>query len=359
MRKLYLFLLVAGVASLFDFSKRTIQTGGITLNAEPLAIKPGDYYIAGVVDQRRERTGIAALIDAGKSTCLYYADLQGGAETALNQFVRSSLPRDTSLRPVIIGLKKFNVTETAAAGGKVEGHVSMGMSFGLKKDDDTLHLVDYNAGATYERSPGPAQAIAPTLAHVLQNGLLYFNTWMEKRAGADGRFAKSLQVTFADYSENPEGDTIYYSAKRPLTWDDFKSRISSHRYDAEVYPTIGYSEHTLVKNSVVSLKIELRVALPKSACWVRGGGMSDYALNHEQRHFDIAKIAAEHFKRKLASEQLPVDNYDGFINCDYLDAYREMDKLQEQYDKETDHGANHAAQEEWDRKIDEELRRSP
>ncbi len=87
--------------------------------------------------------------------------------------------------------------------------------------------------------------------------------------------------------------------------------------------------------------------------------MSDYALNHEQRHFDIAKIAAEHFKRKLASEQLPVDNYDGFINYDYLDAYREMDKLQEQYDKETDHGANHAAQEGWDRKIDEELRRSP
>jgi hypothetical protein len=152
------------------------------------------------------------------------------------------------------------------------------------------------------------------------------------------------------------GDTIYYSAKRPLTWDDFKSQIPSKRFDAEIYPTFGYSERTSVKEAIINLNFEISVSLPKSTCWVRGGSMDAYTLNHEQRHFDIAKIVAEHFKRKVKAEWLPADNYDGPINVDYLDSYREMDSLQMTYDRETHHGADRYAQQEWNEKIDRELR---
>jgi len=53
---------------------------------------------------------------------------------------------------------------------------------------------------------------------------------------------------------------------------------------------------------------------------------------------------------------LTVDNYEGIINSDYLDAYREMDTLQKQYDNETRHGMDQFAQQRWNERIDKELR---
>ena len=55
-------------------------------------------------------------------------------------------------------------------------------------------------------------------------------------------------------------------------------------------------------------------------------------------------------------EKIPANNFDGPINEDYLEAYREMSKLQKQYDNETSHGANQAAQQHWNERIDKELK---
>jgi len=96
----------------------------------------------------------------------------------------------------------------------------------------------------------------------------------------------------------------------------------------------------------------MRVFLPKSAAWVKPEGRTSNALNHEQRHFDIVKVVALHFKQALTDMKLPVDNYDGYINVQYLDSYREMNQLQDQYDAETTHGTNQYYQQEWNRKID-------
>ncbi|MGZ3752321.1 MAG: hypothetical protein ACXVAU_13655, partial [Mucilaginibacter sp.] len=74
------------------------------------------------------------------------------------------------------------------------------------------------------------------------------------------------------------------------------------------------------------------------------------------RHFDIAKIVAERFKRKISSINLPPDNYDGDINVEYLETLRELHRMQVQYDKETRHGSDRYGQRQWDEKIDSELK---
>ena len=58
---------------------------------------------------------------------------------------------------------------------------------------------------------------------------------------------------------------------------------------------------------------------------------------------------------KLLSEKLNPDNYEGIINFEYLEFYREMNRLQERYDQETNHGINKAKQDEWNRWIDAQL----
>ena len=187
----------------------------------------------------------------------------------------------------------------------------------------------------------------------------YINTWMNQQANTNIKLAKGVKISFTDFTEKPEGDTIYYSFARPLTWNDFQSKIPAdkEKYEAEVFPSFGYEEKTQLVNGIINIRLAVKASLPKSACWVKENSRNSYTLNHEQRHFDLAKIVTEHFKKKLkAADDLTVENYDGPINVEYLESYREMHNLQKQYDDETHHGIDHSAQQRWNEKIDKELK---
>jgi hypothetical protein len=94
----------------------------------------------------------------------------------------------------------------------------------------------------------------------------------------------------------------------------------------------------------------------KNSTWVRDLALNDYSLNHEQRHFDIARLITERFKRKLTPETLTLTDYNSEIQYQFIESFRDMNELQKQYDRETQHGINQAAQAYWNQKIDAELR---
>src|SRR6185312_644094 len=240
--------------------------------------------------------------------------------------------------------------------GKINGHLVVSLSFALQRDYGIVTgLVDYSGGLRYTRPDTQTDMPESIIRQGIENALVYFNTWINKYAGSDIRLAKAVKVRFTDYTEKPEGDTIYYSTKRPLRWEDFKDKQRTSEYAAAVFAGIGYVEHTEVNKGTIDLNIEVKVYLPKSAAWTRGG-LDSYSLNHEQRHFDIAKIVGEHFKQKITAMNLPVATYDGYINEQYLETLREADRMQKQYDRETRHGSDRQAQDEWNEKIDNELK---
>jgi hypothetical protein len=339
----------------------TAQKIEIALRDSPLPFTPNEFYIASVIDMRDNRDAAGWLLmginnSTGEKKTLP-ADFAAGWFNAVKRFIDHNVPKNTSLHPVEIGLKTFRLTETKLPDNRVEGHVNLNLSFDLQTAyAGPHHLTGYNGSAVYTRNAGNPQDIGPILTHALVNGLAYFNNWMNKAAETNIYLAKGVKLSFTDYKENTEGDTIYYAADRPLTWADFQSNVANSKYDADVFPSIGYDEQLEVNKSIINIRIDLKAFLPKSACWVKNGSRNDYTLNHEQRHFDIAKISAERFKQKLKAENLPVGNYDGYINVDYLDAYREMNALQKQYDDETRHGSNQYEQQKWNDKIDSLLR---
>jgi hypothetical protein len=351
-----LLLLIILLLSAFQSPPR--QPNPIVLTDEHIPVTPTEFYIANVTDERNDKSAIAWLLPAARdaSPTAVPVDLQGGALHAVKQFIGNSMPRNTALRPVIIGLKKLSVKETALAGNRVEGRVNLVFSFNLDKgEDDRVHLADYNGSAVYNRDATQVLNVEPTLRHLLVNGLLYVNDWINRQAETNIKLVRGVKVTFGDYHEKDEGDSIYYSINRPLTWSDFKSKVPGSKYAAEVFPTLGYDERTEIIKGIINLQLAVKVCLPKSACWVKAGSINDYTLNHEQRHFDIVKIAAEHFKQKVKSRKLSTANFDGPINEEYLDAYREMNSLQMQYDNETQHGMDTAEQQRWNEQIDKDL----
>lgn len=330
----------------------------IVLTNRQLNEKPHEFYIVNVVDDRAEQNAVAWLlpVPGNLPAVKYKVDLQGGAGSAIKQFADYAIPVNKTLRPVGIRIKKIKLNETAMADGRVEGRLEIQLWFELKKDGGNVHLVDYPAATTYYRGADQQYDTGLLISRALTAGLEYFNKWINREADTNIKLAKSVKLIFTDYSEHPEGDTIYYSANRPLTWNDFRDKARGGKYIAEVMPGFGYTEQAEVVKSVVIVRIGMRVFLPKSAAWVKPEGHNSYALNHEQRHFDIVAIVARHFKQALMAMKLPADNYDGYINVQYLDSYREMNQLQEQYDNETNHGVDQAYQRAWDGKIDGLLR---
>ncbi|MGZ3766310.1 MAG: hypothetical protein ACXVA2_16690 [Mucilaginibacter sp.] len=357
MTKLF-FLLFAAAPFLTAVHKDRRAQGSIVLHDEKMPYVVTQFYIAGVVDERTDQSSVAQLIATNTASrpVMQSADLQGGAATAIKLFIDRNLHRDPKLRPVIMTIKTFKITESSSPGKRVSGHLAASFSFELQMDDRVVHLMDYTGGMRYDRDDRQAEAAEFALRRGIENALLAFDMWIDKQAESNSLLAKAVKVSFTDYTEKPEGDTIYYSANRPLTWDDFKDKPRDSRFEAEVFASIGYVEQNEVVNGVIIVNIEMKVDVAKSDCWVKDRSRDDYILNHEQRHFDIEKIVCEHFKRKILEMYLPVDNFYGPINVEYLETLREATRMQKQYDAETRHGQDKQAQERWNEKIDNELR---
>lgn len=345
-------ILLCGASDIKQKSDRTI-----ILRDEKINFSPKEFYIADVTDDRKDRGPVASLVNINPdhSVSIKQADLKDGAAAAIKNYIARNLHRDTALRPIVLALKEFKLTETRLPNGRVSGRLSVVFSFALQLKYYTVHLVDFTGGIRYDRPENQPRDSEGILRRGIEGVLSDFNNWINSNAETNVTLAKGVKVRFTDYTEKPEGDTIYYSVNRPLTWDDFKDRPRDTHFEAEIFASIGYIERTEVIKGVIYVDMAIKVDVAKSDCWVKGGGKDDYILNHEQRHFDIEKIVGEHFKQKISAMDLPVDNYNGPINEEYLETLREATRMQKQYDAETHHGENRQAQAEWNEKIDKEL----
>ncbi|MES2265537.1 MAG: DUF922 domain-containing protein [Bacteroidota bacterium] len=352
---LFIPLILVCIAS---FKTDAQPTNYITLQNQALKVTPKEFYIAAVEDGRSNSNSIGTVQSTtnipGKPV-VYNIDLKGGI-AAIKNFVAYSLPVNKALRPIIIKLNELKVTEALAATGAVKGDIKLMVSFYLQKGDEAVHLADYRTTTNYQRKAGPAQQLEPLIRSALTNCITYLNTWMDAQAAGNIKLAKNFKIKFVDYNEPKEGDTVYYNTGRPLKWDDFQGKRGTNiKHGAEVFAGLGYDEDVKVENSTVNMKFAVKVYVPKSACWVNPAAINSYSLNHEQRHFDIAKLVAEHYKQKILAEKPTPDTYDAVISMEYLEALREMNRLQRQYDTETAHGIDTYRQGLWNDKIDEEL----
>lgn len=326
-------------------------TEPIALQDQQMPFTPKEFYIADILDERKDKQAVAWLLSAA-----HPIDLEGGGLNAIRQFIGKSLPANTTFRPVSIHLRECSVKETAGADGLVEGKVVVDMAFYLKGAEEAVHLLDYRGGAQYTRSATHQRVVEPALRQSLVSALKYFNSWMEQEAGTNVKLAKGVKVFFSDYSKNVEEDSVFYAPDRPLVWDDFRSGQRKSDNAAAIFSSFKYEGHSEVVDGFIHLHLNMKVFMLKNSSWVTAPARNDYGLNHEQRHFDIVKLAVEHFKKKILSTSLGVKDYDGVIGYEYIQAYREMNKLQDAYDGETSHGMDQAAQERWNKRIEKELR---
>ncbi|MCC5936088.1 MAG: hypothetical protein JJU34_02290 [Lunatimonas sp.] len=321
-------------------------------------VTPSQYFFTKVEDKRSDRTPVAFLVSSASAGAnLNLVDLRGGTMGGLEAFVFGAVPRNPSLRPISVHIRDCKIVEKLAdsSRGVIEGDVYLDFGYFLQRNGEPVHLLDFQGGMSYKRRVGQVAVIEPIFRKSLVNALTYFHNWVEREAGTNEKLADRVSVSMRDYRVDNRDDTVFYDPKRPLSWSDFKGRPRMGNFAASIFASIAYEGDTKLVDGEVQIDLMFKTYMLKNSSWVRPGN-NDYGLNHEQRHFDIAQIITERLKRRLGTMDLLPHNFDRVVSFEFLESYREMNRLQEQYDRETSHGMDRAAQERWNAIIDDELR---
>lgn len=330
----------------------------ITLRSELLSFTPADYHIALVTDERVDKS-LGRWHTAANAPAVP-VDLAGGTAEGIEQFIRQNLRQNTKLRAVAMRLSECQISERIK-GNRVDGTIAFAVSFELVRNSDDeaipVKLTDYRTRAQYTRPANQTGVIEQSLRQSVVAALRTFDNYMKKQGSQDSRLATKLVIKFNEYVRNRNNDTVFYSPDRPLTWADFQAppRRGS-RYAAEINPNFAYQGHSRVTNGVVELTLTLKTFMLKSGSWTTPVALNPYSLNHEQRHFDISRIITERFKNKLNPDSLSIEDYNSNVQYQFIESYREMSRMQELYDAETNHGLNVAAQARWNARIDADLK---
>lgn len=163
------------------------------------------------------------------------------------------------------------------------------------------------------------------------------------------------------YGPAPSGsDTIYYDAGKKLVWKDFKGVPDNKSFAIAITSSgFGYFMSMRSTGGRTQLNVSVYCFFSKKNSWVKPGMQSDYALLHEQHHFDITYINACHFVERLRNTVFTLGTYEAQLEALYTEAYGQMNKMQNDYDGQTRNGILKDIQAEWNQKVDAQLKVLP
>jgi len=143
-----------------------------------------------------------------------------------------------------------------------------------------------------------------------------------------------------------DDDLIKWSSDRKLRWSDYLAQPDTRSGAAATTSTqIGFEYH--IRNNNLTYTITCKFSKAKS--W--GRYKNDYILSHEQGHFDIAEIFTRKLVKSLREYSFTASSYKNDLRKIYSDTMQDKEKLQQQYDNETDYSRNKPEQEVWLKKI--------
>lgn len=155
-----------------------------------------------------------------------------------------------------------------------------------------------------------------------------------------------LFSSLALFAQEPGEDLIPWSSTRKLTWADYKA-APNPASDAAATTT----SYLIFSYSVSDNNFTYSIASKFSRTRSWGLHKTAYILSHEQGHFDIAEIYARKFNKKLKEYSFNPRTYVKDLKKIYQEILDEKDKMQQDYDRETQHSIHREKQAEWLKKI--------
>lgn len=288
---------------------------------------------------------------------LIKANIKNGLANGIKTFYSNSIKKTDPDRSIELKVFEFTIIEKRLSSKAASGELKIKFGYFLKTSFEPVHLVDYEAGITYKRSIHRMDLIDQILNKGLVNSIVFFNDWINDNASVNRKLAKTVRLEILEKKKKSDQDTVFYDFNRPLSWSDFREKPSrTSGYNATIFTSLAMEGSPFMEEGVLVFPIEIKVYMLPESSWAKSQGKSDYALNHEQRHFDVTRLVGNRLINRLKGLQVNPENYEAAVNDAYFDSYREMNRLQEIYDARTRHGLDKDAQSRWNTIIDQALK---
>ena len=328
----------------------------ISLKYESVKHKPYNFYFLKVIDERKNSDKIGKIF--GENQIEKNLNLSGGTVKSLQNYFSKSFIKDSSNYPINFKILELSIDENQV-NSKITGKCKIKVAYSFQRDTSEIELTDFQTIITFNRTRGDYNNYETLLSKVIEKSVMYFDEWMKENYDKNQKLIKSLKlVVFSDYQmQNPEkGDTIFWSPTRKMTWADFTGTMPKYtKYSAQIFTNFEYFAPLKLEKGVLIIDLQMKVYMLKSGSWTSSTSLSEYSIAHEQVHFDLTKIVVERFKQK-AYRILTVDNYDSELQLLFIEMYREMNRLQKEYDDESNHSVNALGQQKWHQFVDKELK---
>lgn len=317
----------------------------LNLDESSISYIPKNFYVKNVVDGRASTEGFGTIKDG-------VIDTEDGISVTLTKLIQNKSKQSEGVVPVLMRLEKFEVTETQKS-GKRQFTLDMVISYYTGNNK----LIEYSGGAYVQTNGGFGQAIEKLLISNIEGNLKTFDTWMaQNKTTVTAEPSVTVNVSLANTVAKP--NHIAYSKSRKLYITDFKDEPDMNSFGAAgTFSGVGMNMSGITKHTQTTIDVTLYVYFDTKQSWMKPEGKNATILDHEQRHFDITAIKGCELKERIQQTTFNPDTYKQQLNDMLNETQEETSELQNLYDDETGHGSIIDKQEEWNKKIDNMLKK--
>lgn len=305
---------------------------------------PRNFKVTHVADDRANKDNIGEANDKP-------LQLDGGLEQSFNDYFQNSFKWEQDAVPVEMHIEQLNITENDLGSKKQHD-----MEIGIAYYKDGNKLMSYT-GSAYAQSRGDARPyIDKMIRSNIENNMQSFDQWVgrNKKVLSSGP-SVTVHVTIAH--STGDKNLIPYSTSRKLYMTDFLAPPDENSVGSAATQSgikMNYEGSRLHQQTTI--KITIIPYFDKRKSWMKASGKNAHTLEHEQRHFDITALKACELKERIENADITPENYDHVIKGLLKDVQDEAGERQDTYDEETVHGTIIDKQEEWNQRIEKELK---
>lgn len=310
------------------------------------------YYYGKVVDKRASKYFLGKLYTrSGTKSDL---ELRGGTERVFLNQTQDNFERGSNSVVLIAEITDLAFTESRSKSGLINGKANMSLSVYTVHEGDTSLLCKPYSSSRYQRSLNNLreESFEPILNQMWFSCLEFADNYIKTNKSRIEAFNEGVDIIIKPYETRNTRDTVHYNSRK-VTWADFKaSPRRNSRYAAAIFPTIALGSKLTIRNGKLTAIISPQVFMIQSQSWAKAEAKNRESLEHEQIHFDITKVVMDRLIVKLRNiKATTMDDLNSHIQYEYLEAFKEMNRLQDAYDTESNHNLNKVKQAEWARKV--------
>jgi hypothetical protein len=159
------------------------------------------------------------------------------------------------------------------------------------------------------------------------------------------------------FSFTADEPSIKWSENYILTWNDFRGTPHHASPVAAITASgITYQLSALLKNEKVEVDCNVEAHFYPEKSWYKKESANSLILAHEQLHFDITELYARKLRQAI-EKAVFTENVKQEVKALYDDINKALIAFQDSYDNATDYSRNAEKQQEWGKKIAEELKK--